>query len=65
MAEPRLLLLAGALLLVGAGCKALPDDPMPEFQLVDLNPGSSRAGQTISPRDYLEQVSGWYFIHAT
>jgi len=38
---------------------------MPDFQLVDLNPASSRYNQTISPRDYLEEVSAWYFSHAT
>lgn len=43
-----------------AGKNALPD-----FSLPDLNPTSSRYGEALSPRDYLEQVSGWYFIHAT
>lgn len=38
---------------------------MADFALPDLNPGSARYGQTVSPRDYLEQVSGWYFTHAT
>ncbi len=36
-----------------------------DFSLEDLNPGSVRAGEAVSPRDYLERVSGWYFIHAT
>ena len=40
-------------------------DRAPDFALVDLDPGSPRFGETISPRDYLEQVSGWYFIHST
>jgi hypothetical protein len=38
---------------------------VPDFSLPDLNPTSSRYGEAVSPRDYLEQVSGWYFIHAT
>lgn len=37
----------------------------PDFCLVDLNTNSPRNGETITPRDYLEQVSGWYFIHST
>lgn len=36
-----------------------------DFLLVDENPGSPTYGLALSPRDYLEQVSGWYFIHAT
>jgi hypothetical protein len=38
---------------------------MPNFQLVDDNVLSDRFGETISPREYLQQVSGWYFIHTT
>ena len=37
----------------------------PDFALVDQNPNSPRVGEVVSPRDYLEQVSGWYFTHAT
>ena len=49
----------------GGGDGGLPDEAMPDFLLEDLNPGSVRFGRMVSPRDYLEQVSGWYFIHAT
>ena len=35
---------------------------MANFQLEDLNPESPRFGETISPRDYMAEVSGWYFI---
>lgn len=35
---------------------------MANFQLEDLNPGSPRFGDTVSPRDYMAEVSGWYFI---
>lgn len=38
---------------------------VPDFALADLNPASTRYGQSVSPRDYMEKVSGWYFIHAT
>lgn len=43
----------------------LSDDAVPDFLLADLNPSSPRCGQMVSPRDYLEEVSGWYFIHAS
>lgn len=39
--------------------------PQPDFTLLDENPSSPRYGEVVSPRDYLEQVSGWYFTHAT
>ncbi len=38
---------------------------MPDFHAVDLNPVSPRFNQSISPRDYLNQVSAWYFTHST
>lgn len=38
---------------------------IPDFALPDLNTGSARYGQIVSPRDYLRQVSGWYFVRAT
>lgn len=45
---------------VGPGPNAVAD-----FSLPDTNPSSPTVGQSVSPRDYLEQVSGWYFIKAT
>ena len=36
-----------------------------DFTLVDMNSGSPLYGQDISPRDYLQQTTGWYFIKAT
>ena len=39
--------------------------PVPEFALPDENPLSPSFGETISPSDYLGQVTGWYFIKAT
>ena len=35
------------------------------LHIEDLNPESSRFGETVSPRDYLSQVSAWYFGHST
>ena len=40
-------------------------DPRPDFQLEDVNPDSARFGEDVSPRDYLSQVSAWYFGHST
>jgi hypothetical protein len=39
--------------------------PMSDFALVDVNATSPTTGTAVSPRDYLEKVSGWYFGHAT
>lgn len=38
---------------------------VPDFTLTDVNPLSSSEGEGISPREYLQQVSGWYFGHST
>jgi hypothetical protein len=35
--------------------------PLPDFQLADENPNSPRFQQVISPRQYQEQVSAYYF----
>jgi hypothetical protein len=34
---------------------------LPDFSLRDANEHSLRAGTMVSPRDYLLQVSGYYF----
>jgi hypothetical protein len=34
---------------------------VPEFKLPDVNPISARRNSQVSPRDYLLQVSGYYF----
>lgn len=36
-----------------------------DFSLLDQNSSSPRANTNVSPRDYLQKVSGWYFTHAT
>lgn len=51
---------ANAAPLWGQGPAAIAD-----FSLPDANPNSPRFESTVSPRDYLQQVSGWYFGHAT
>jgi hypothetical protein len=38
---------------------------VPDFGLLDVNTASPSSGAVVSPRDYLEQVSGWYFGHAS
>ena len=46
-----------------AGAAAGEDVPRPDFSLEDVNSASSTYQQPVSPRDYLEQVSGWYFAN--
>ncbi len=41
------------------------DTAVADFSLEDLNPSSVTYGQPVSPRDTLEAVSGWYFVHAS
>lgn len=38
---------------------------VPDFSLTDVNSSSTSYNSPVSPRDYLGQVSGWYFGHAT
>jgi hypothetical protein len=42
-----------------------PPEPAPDFLVVDVNPNSATASQDVSPRDYVGQVSGYYFGAAT
>jgi hypothetical protein len=46
------------------GTSVAADAPV-DWTLEDLNPGSPRFGEPISPRDYISRVSGYYFIHST
>jgi len=64
------LILALALLgLLACSDATEPTEPSrnaaPDFALRDVNPGSASFDETISPRDYLGQVSAWYFAHST
>jgi hypothetical protein len=57
-----------ALAAFAAVAAALGAEPVPDFQLRDLNTASPRysaIGTAVSPRDYILQVSGYYFGHAT
>jgi hypothetical protein len=62
---------APLLLALGMACTGPKSDSgfeaglVADFNLPDQNPTSARSGQSISPRDYLGDVSGWYFIHST
>ena len=38
---------------------------MADFSLPDVNPYSPTLGTTITVRDQLQKISGWYFIKAT
>lgn len=59
-------LLSITLVLFGA-LAALPLQAQmePDFSLSDVNPNSARYGKRVSPRDYLLQVSAFYFGAAT
>jgi hypothetical protein len=61
-------LLALCLLLAACGDDK-PNQPptgiVPDFALTDVNPSSASYQQAVSPRDYLQKVSAWYFGHAT
>jgi hypothetical protein len=46
------------LALLQAGALAV---PQPDFSLTDINPGSVRSQQSISPRNYRGLISAWYF----
>ena len=53
------------------GCTSSDDTPtaaidaVVDFALIDVNDTSLTSGLTVSPRDYLGQVSAWYFGHST
>ena len=58
-------MLEGRHLLSSIATLPLADGPAPEFNLLDTNATSPTYGQTVSPRDYTGQVSGWYFGFGT
>lgn len=61
--EPRLVLMGGS---YPYGSNPLPMDSVaPDFEIVDANPASATYIQTVSPRDYLGQVSVWLFGWST
>jgi len=52
-----------AILLAAAGEQ--PPEPVPDFALLDVNTTSPTAGQLVSPRDYVGNISAWYHGAAT
>ena len=38
---------------------------VPDFALVDVNPSSETFNQNVSPRDFMGEVSVYYFTHST
>ncbi|NQU20423.1 MAG: hypothetical protein HQ567_04005 [Candidatus Nealsonbacteria bacterium] len=56
-------LVAVSVLMVGAPVATA--EMVSDFALHDVNSTSSTYGQSVSPRDLLQQVSAWYFGHAT
>ncbi len=38
---------------------------VPDFSLLDVNTTSPTYMQAVSPRQFMGQVSGWYFGHST
>jgi hypothetical protein len=38
---------------------------VPDFSLPDVNSNSLSHGQDVSPRQFMGQISAWYFGHAT
>ncbi len=56
----RIALLALPWALLGA-CR---DGEVPNFHLIDQNPASRTYAETVSPRDFIGQVSAWYFGNA-
>ena len=61
--------LAGAvvvsLALLAGSSAANSAEIMPDFSLIDVNSTSATYNRPVSPRDYLKQVSAWYFGYAT
>jgi hypothetical protein len=58
-------ILLAALLPACGGGGDDPPGPRPDFALEDVNASSPTSGQSVSPRDYLGNVSAYYFGHAT
>ena len=38
---------------------------VPDFSLIDVNETSPTYNQSVSPRDFMGEVSAWYFGHST
>jgi hypothetical protein len=62
--ERRHLLHAADVVAVTAGAEG-EGELVADFSLVDVNPNSATYNQAVSPRDYMGQLSAWYFGHGT
>lgn len=40
-------------------------EPLPSFELTDVNPASSTNGRPVGPLALRGKVTGWYFTHTT
>jgi hypothetical protein len=49
------------LLNLGLVASLMAVDPVGDFSLPDVNDTSPRSAQEVSPRDYLHQVTAYYF----
>lgn len=52
----------------GSGSTETPqpsNEALPDFSLTDVNANSAHHQEAVSPREYLGQISAWYFGHAT
>ena len=63
--ENRTLLHASSLVSDDLGSEGEPYEIVPDFSLVDVNPTSDTFNQTISPRDFDQGISAWYFGRST
>ncbi len=47
------------------GAEGEPGSQVANFALVDVNASSPKFNQTVSPGDYLQHATAWYFGHST
>ena len=60
------------MVVLGLACAPMPSkqtaptvSPLPDFTLLDVNPGSTTSGQQVGPLTLRGKVSGWYFTHSS
>ena len=63
--ENRTLLHASNLFVDETVSEGEPYEIVADFSLLDVNPTSPTFNQTVSPRDYDQGVSAWYFGRST
>jgi hypothetical protein len=59
--ETRALLSADGIAAIVSTAEAENSSVISDFSLVDVNVNSATHAQSLSPRDYLNQVSAYYF----